>query len=96
MWNYRLIHKTDLRPGGIPIGEYVGVHEVHYDDAGAITHWTEQAAGVSGETVKEAQAVRIRMLEAWHQPILEWDELEKAVRARRRKRAPAQPEGRRP
>lgn len=82
-WNYRLIHKRDVFPGG-GTGDYFGVHEVYYDDAGNVMHWTERAVGVSGETVKEAQQVRIRMLEAWHQPTLEWDELVRVAKAKRR------------
>lgn len=47
-WNYRVLKTVD--PDGTPVW---AVHEVYYDEHGAVKNWTERAAWPSGATWDE-------------------------------------------
>jgi hypothetical protein len=47
-WNYRVLKTAD--PDGTPVW---AIHEVYYDEHGAVNGWTENSAWPSGETWDE-------------------------------------------
>jgi hypothetical protein len=70
-WNYRVIeHDTPESDMGS-----FGIHEVHYDEQGRVTAWTEKAVGVAAETVDALKEELEIMAEALNKPVLKESEL---------------------
>ena len=65
-WNHRVIRQR--QPDG---SEWLGIHQVFYNDDGSSAGYTEQAMPVSGETLDELGQTLAWMQKALTEPILE-------------------------
>ncbi len=65
-WDYRVIEHD---------GAFT-VHEVHYNDKGAIISISEDPMGPSGETLEELKADMEYFLQALDKPVLRKEEIE--------------------
>lgn len=68
-WNYRIIFQG---------GSY-NIHEVYYDNDGKIEGWTENAVGISGETIKELKSDFKYYSSALKKPVLVNDKKKKRM-----------------
>jgi len=65
-WNYRVIEF--VTPEGEP---WRAIHEVHYDDAGKPSGYTENPASIVwDEGLSEPRTIIMKMLAALNQPVL--------------------------
>jgi len=64
-WNHRVIQHEEGEGGA-----YLGIHEVYYDDAGAVTSWTATPIRVLGHTSEELLVLAARVAEAVGNPHL--------------------------
>ncbi|MCI0460317.1 MAG: hypothetical protein L0Z62_25470 [Gemmataceae bacterium] len=78
-WNYRVIEhdapESDL-------GNF-GIHEVHYDEEGRVTTWTENAVAVAAETVEALGEELDIMRQALAKPVLKESELLRDLESRK-------------
>lgn len=74
-WNYRVIR----RERGDGEGDSFQVHEVYYDDAGAITMWSERPIAPYGEDLDVLTSDVRYMLEATDKPVLDHSSLPGAL-----------------
>lgn len=65
-WNHRVIRKENA--AGEPSFE---IHEVYYDEAGAITNWMQNAVNPFGETLAELREEVLHFLTAFRKDVLE-------------------------
>ena len=72
-FNYRIIRRTQ----GEGKGKYTNyqIHEVTYDENGKVFLVTEEAEFPCGADVKDLMSNWYEMLEAFSQPILDWDNI---------------------
>lgn len=68
-WGYRVARRTSFSGG-----EYFAVHEVYYDERGAIHRWTSVPVPVDGDTVEECRQVLDQMRAAFDRPILDFSD----------------------
>lgn len=69
-WDYRLIEFPDNGAG-----RWVELREVHYDEAGAVKMWSEDAATIGSETVEGCREVLAMMSRAFDLPVLRAEDL---------------------
>lgn len=70
-WNYRIVRR--MNPTTDPPTPWYGIHEVYYDDAGVCTMLTTDETGIVGDTTDELQECWARMVEAFAQPVIDYD-----------------------
>jgi hypothetical protein len=71
-WQYRVMRRAEWK--GKPHPEWFGIYEVHYDDEGAVTGWTEEEVEPSGDTLEELSRDLEYMRRALEMPVLEWSD----------------------
>lgn len=71
-WNYRVVRRHLPPPED---HDWYAIHEAYYDKAGKIYAITEKPCTIEGESVQELNGIRLRMLEASKQPVVEWDDV---------------------
>jgi len=65
MWDYRVIRK----------GEEYAIHEVYYDDQGAVETCTVEPVGVAGDTLAELREDLAHYIRALDRPVLVYEEM---------------------
>jgi len=84
-WNYRVMRCAYPPSPGCP-GETIhrfAVHEVYYDDDGAIRAWTKESIEPYGETLEELVDDHKRVALAFEKPVLDLDQMNKDFEMRR-------------
>ena len=83
-WNHRImLHKAGSveKNPALKWGEYLAIHEVHYDDNGNPEMASKDALGILGDEGKDSLSsikwILEKMMEALDKPILDYDTLKK-------------------
>ena len=75
-WNYRVMEHWDPVPEslietvGAPYQRWYGIHEVYYDDSGAVDSYSVNAMALTAENAEDLQGDLERMLVALKKPII--------------------------
>lgn len=79
MWNYRLVKKHTKNPQSLGGNEYYtyAIHEAYYDDDGKVWGVTEEPVRLSADHLSELMIEWNMLVEAFGQPILDYDEIGK-------------------
>ncbi len=78
-WNYRLVKKHTKNPEKLGGNEYFtyAIHEAFYDEDGKVWGITENSINLSAEHLNELMISWDMMIEAFGQPVLNYDEIGK-------------------
>lgn len=77
MWNHRLVRKKyEYKIGNKKkISYYYGIHEAYYDKLGKVVAITQDPTDVTGETIDSVMVSYDMILEAFGQPLLDFDKI---------------------
>jgi hypothetical protein len=64
-WEYRVIQD----------GDWLSIHEVHYNGEGVIDGWVEEASYIAGESLDQIKNDATHQLTAFYKPVLLKEEL---------------------
>lgn len=81
-WNYRVIKMDEGK-----FGTYYAIHEVYYDGAGEITHYSNRPTDIAGESIQDINGTIMLIRAATKKPILCEMELKKHFRKLKREEA---------
>ena len=64
-WNYRIIRHDQDNP------EWYGLHEVYYNEAGAVEGWTEDSIDFVGDSAEDlTRSIEMALSDARHHAVL--------------------------